>query len=129
MGLPKFLAGTRFGGFAITVIFILLLGVYLLFGTYWIYGIILLVIGLLGLTTFKFLSGRLYQGAENVEKSSIYPGFLIGLVIFAVIGGVYAFVKGIPLNKYSAESLLYIFLPGIIGALIGGYLQKVINRK
>ena len=130
MGVLTFLADFRTGGYFFAVIALIGLGLYLIFKGYVLYGIILLILGVLGLFTIKTFRKIRRKPAEYTEKNyrKKETGALIGSIIGGLVGIVYVFAKDINTARYTEGSWI-VLIPLIIGGIIGHLIQKATKKN
>lgn len=117
--------------YGLACFFLVILGIYLLFTNYWIYGIILIVLGIAGLITFKTAQFIYTRPAKNVErnlKKSKNIGLFVGAILGGLAGLIYASYKGVETANYSGNSF-YILIPLIVGGVIGWLIEKLVKKS
>jgi hypothetical protein len=125
MGVLTFIADARSTSYAFAVFCLIILG-WLLFDNYILWGILLIVLGILGLFTIKFFFKIWRRPAKFVEKNYSkreHRGVFIGSILGGLTGLIYMFLTNKDTTPYTGNEF-YFIIPLLIGAFIGHLIDK-----
>ena len=131
MEILTFVADVRSTKYAFAVFCLIILGFWLLFDNYFLWGILLIVLGILGLFTIKSFFKMWRKPSEYLEKNYSKKenrGAIVGTIIGGLISLFYVFfIKKETTPPIGNE---FIFLGLIaIGAFIGHLIDKSLKKN
>ena len=131
MGVLTFIADTRSTSYAFAVFCLIILGFWLLFDNYFLWGILLIVLGIAGLFTIKFFFKMWRRPAEFVEKNYSKKenrGAMFGAIIGGLISLSYVFFIRKETTPYTRNEFVILGLVAL-GAFIGHIIDKALKKN